>query len=233
MPTPTLYSFVQQVDYSTALSQEISGSPILIALDHIETVGSGPEMDVSVWFKDVLSEDDETTLNSLMAAYTNPQAPVPSNVVTTQFELRNKTIKLASVSGAVQEDGTVAVYLKVPGTPNPSGLDTLEGRWISSGVAFFDIPTPGDRVTSVRFVDHDNILGYGEDFVVGSYTDDEADIENQGWFLPPKKGEIIAEAIGGYGFAPSGFYIMITAKKGNSITTGTFYINIEWGKTEF
>lgn len=165
----------------------------------------------------------------------NANQPLVSPIqgtVTTQFEKRDKTIKLANLSGSVQEDGTVTAYLKVPGTPNPTGDNSLDGRWISSGTAFFDVATPGDIISSVRFVDHDNMLGYGEDFVVGSYTDDELDAANQGWFIPPKKGEIKAEAIGGYGFAPAGFYIMVTAKKGGGITTGTFYVNFEWGKSE-
>ena len=161
------------------------------------------------------------------------QLCIPSviNPITTQFELRDKTIKLANVSGAVQGDGTVTAYLQVPGIANPTGDTALDGRWISSGTAFFDVPTPGDIITSVRFVDHDNILGQGVDFVVGSYTDDDAPSGSQGWFIPPTKGEITAEAIGGYGFAPSGFYIMVTAKKGGGLITGTLYVNLEWGKT--
>jgi len=152
--------------------------------------------------------------------------------VITQFEKRDKTIKLVSFSGPVTGDGTVTLYLKVPGTPNPTGDINLDGRWISSGSAFFDVRTPGDMVKSVRFVDHDNILGAGIDYIVGSYTDDDAPLLNQGWYIPPEKGEIKADAIGGYGFAPAGFYLMIEAKKGGGITTGTFYTNIEWGKRE-
>jgi hypothetical protein len=152
--------------------------------------------------------------------------------VTTQFELRNKTLKIASASADVSGDGTTTLYMKVPGTPNPTGDTMLDGRWISSGVTFFDVATPGDMVTSVRFVDHDNMLGAGVDFVVGSYTDDDADADNRGWYIPAKRGQIEAEAIGGYGFAPAGYYIMITAKKGGGITTGKFYVNMEWGKVE-
>jgi len=70
------------------------------------------------------------------------------------------------------------------------------------------------------------------DFIVGSYTDDDAPSSNQGWYIPSQKGEIKAEAIGGYGFAPAGYYIMITAKKGGGLTSGTFYVNLEWGKKE-
>lgn len=229
MATLTQYSFTQQVDYSTMLSNQIQQSSISTTLDHIDTSGSGTTMAISVWFKDVLSDVDVTTLNSIMFAYTNPTPTLSSsNLVTTQFELRDKTLKLANVSGAVQSDGTVVVYLLIPGTANPTGDITQAGRWISSGTAFFDIATPGDLITSVRFVDHDNIIGQGVDFIVGSYTDDSAPSANQGWYIPPSKGQLTAEAIGGYGFAPAGFYIMITAKKGNGLVTGTLYVNIEW-----
>lgn len=156
----------------------------------------------------------------------------PNTQVVTQFEKRDKTLKLASTCGAVQSDGTVVAYLKIPGTPNPAGDPTLEGRWISGGVAFFDTQTPGDIVTGVHFVDHDNMIGQGVDFVVGSYTDDYALSENQGWYIPPARGQIDAEPIGGYGFAPAGFYVMVTGKKGGGITTGTLYVNLEWGRVE-
>jgi hypothetical protein len=153
----------------------------------------------------------------------------PSNAqVTTQFELRNKTIKIVNLSGTVGSDGTVTVQLIVPGTPNPTGNPALDGRWISGGVAFFDIATAGDIVTSVHFVDIDNISGAGAGTVIGSYTEDAAPTGNQGWYIPPIHGQVVADAIGGYGFAPAGYYIVITAKKGGGLTTGTFYCNLEW-----
>lgn len=155
----------------------------------------------------------------------------PAEVVT-QFEKRDKTLKIASGSAAVGNDGKAIVLMKIPGTPNPTGDVSKDGRWISSGIAFFDVATPGDKILSVRFVDHDNMLGAGADFVVGSYTDDDAEQDEQGWFIPPKKGEMKAEAIGGYGFAPAGFYIMVEGQKGGGLTTGTFYVNFEWGKVE-
>lgn len=147
----------------------------------------------------------------------------PKAQVQTQFEAINKTLKLFSASGTVGGDGTVTILAQIPGTPG--GTD---GRWISSGEAFFDITTPGDKVTGVWVVDHDNLLGGGVDAVVGSYTDDAAPTDNQGWFLPPVRGTVKAETIGYYGFAPSGFYFKFTAKKGNGITTGTLFVNLEW-----
>lgn len=222
MATQTLYTFtIAQVD-SQALISLINASPIATALAYINTDGSL----VSIYFKDVLSDVDSATLTTLMAAYVySPPivdtGPVP---VTTQFESTKYTLKLACASQAVGSDGTATILLKIPGIPG--GAD---GRYINAAEAFFDSPTAGDKITSVHFVDHDNLMGNGADVVIGSYTDDVADSANQGWYLPPTRGFVRAETIGFYGFAPSGFYIKIVGQKGNGIVTGTLFINFEWG----
>lgn len=152
----------------------------------------------------------------------------PQAQVVTQFEKRDKTLKIASGSAAVDtETGIATVYIKVPGTPG-SG----EGRWLSSGLSFFDQAHPGDRVLGVYFTDEDNLTEGGAGSVIGSYTDDDAEEANRGWYIPSGKGELKAEAIGGYGFAPAGFYVKIIGKKAESHYTGTFYVNMEWGKTD-
>lgn len=222
MATQTLYTFtITQVD-SQALIALITASTISTALAYINT--DGPT--VSIYFKDVLSDADSATLTTLMSAYVYT-APVinsgPVNVVT-QFESTKYTLKLACVCQAVGDDGTATILFKIPGTPG--GAD---GRYINAAEAFFDVATPGDRITGAWFVDHDNMLGSGIDTVVGSYTDDLAPSDNQGWYLPPNRGFVKAETIGFYGFAPSGFYIKIVGKKGASLTTGTLYVNFEWG----
>lgn len=181
-----------------------------------------------------MSDEDITTLKgNNQAAYDawlaskSPIAPPPAPTeVVTQFEKRDKTLKLAHGFASVGEDSTATILMQIPGTPG-----TTDGRWISSGVAFFDTITAGDLIQSVRFTDEDNILGQGAGYVVGSYTDDDAPSDNQGWAIPPN-GWIKCEAIGGYGFAPAGFYIKIVGKKANGATSGTFYVNLEWGKVE-
>lgn len=219
MPTPTKYSFGSAMDIPS-LVQQIVASAIVTVLDHIDVTGS----ETDVWFKDVLSSDDETALSAVVAAYVYvAPAPPPPLSVQTQFETANKTIKLACGEGDVGSDSTATILVVVPGTPG-SG----DGRWLNSGEAFFDVATAGDKILGVWFVDHDNIMGGGVDTVVGSYTDDAAPTDNQGWYLPPVRGTVKAETIGYYGFAPSGFYIKIVAKKANSITTGKFYVNLEW-----
>lgn len=152
----------------------------------------------------------------------------PLSQVTTQFEKRDKTLKIVHGEATRGEDSKWTVLIKVPGTPG--GTDPGDGRWISGGIAFFDTHEPGDRVCSIHFTDEDNLLGGGAGTVIGSYTDDEADEPNQGWLIPPR-GHVEAEAIGGYGFAPSGFYLRIVATRASS-TTGTFCVDVEWGKIE-
>lgn len=151
----------------------------------------------------------------------------PAATVTTQFEKRDKTLKIAHGEADVDtETGLATILIRVPGTPG--GAD---GRWMSGGIAFFSSHNTGDKVLSVRFTDEDNLLGAGAGYVVGSYTDDEADEANQGWVISPRAW-VEAEAIGGYGFAPSGFYIKVVGKKAPGNYSGKFFMNIEWGKPD-
>jgi hypothetical protein len=150
------------------------------------------------------------------------QGNLPVEVVT-QFEKNDKTLKICSDYADVGQDGTAKVLIKVPGT---IGVDK---RYIDYGLAWFNEKHPDDRV-KVFLVDHDNILGYGVDFVVGSYTETEVPERQQGWRIPYHQGVVEAKALDGYGEVPSGFYIMIIGIKGGSATTGRFYVNIAWGK---
>jgi hypothetical protein len=142
--------------------------------------------------------------------------------------MRDKTLKLASGSADVDTTtGVATILIQIPGTPG-SG----EGRWISEGVAFFSEPHVGDMITGLYFTDEDDILGAGAGTVVGSYTDDDVDSANKGWYVLPIRGFVEAEAIGGYGFAPAGFYIKIVGKKASGHYSGKMFINFTWGKTE-
>jgi hypothetical protein len=149
--------------------------------------------------------------------------------VTTKFEKRDKTLKLVTVKAACDVDGLAECLLKIPGTPG-----TEEGRWISGGQAWFSGDHHyDDKVVGVYFTDEDNILGYGAGFVVGSYTDDEADEANRGWYIPKSPQMVKVEAIGGYGFGPSGLYIKIIGQKGGTAFTDvSLYVNLEWGRIE-
>lgn len=71
MATTTKYTFSISSDTSngvvnsTVLSQELTTSSIVIALDHIETGDDS----LNIWFKDVLSQSDQTTLSNVVNAH--------------------------------------------------------------------------------------------------------------------------------------------------------------------
>jgi hypothetical protein len=166
------------------------------------------------------ANDDQTDFETNFKAAGNKS---PTAQVVTQFEQKQYVLALACSTAVIGSDGTVTVLIQVPGTPGGS-----DGRYINAGEAFFDVATPGDKITGVWVVDHDNILGGGADAVVGTYTDDAAPSDNQGWYIPPIQGRVKAETIGFYGFVPSGLYLKLSGKKGGGITSGNLYVNMEW-----
>lgn len=83
MPTPTKYTYSIATDTangkvnSTTLSDEIAASSIIIALDHIDTGGDV----LDIWFRDVLSAPDQTTLTSVVNAHTGNEATTTGDPV--------------------------------------------------------------------------------------------------------------------------------------------------------
>lgn len=77
MPTPTEYAFQQAYDIPSLTSQ-IQASSIVTVLDHIDVTGSVTD----VWFKDALSDADQTALNAVIAnyVYVAPPAKPPLSV---------------------------------------------------------------------------------------------------------------------------------------------------------
>ena len=65
MPTPTKYTYNQDVSDLDLLSTEIAASSIAQAADRIDRLAGSPDT-VDVWFPDVLSGADQTTLNTVM-----------------------------------------------------------------------------------------------------------------------------------------------------------------------
>jgi hypothetical protein len=195
--------------------------------------------------------------------FTNPsegieflQNKTPTNVKT-QFERDDITIKMAKVKATIVS-GSARIELKVPGTP---GVDS--GRYIAGGYGMLDSYDPDDMITcTIEDVDRmiawqaalaidpeaeaplsdETIQGLG-DFpsypVVGSYTDDELDSANQGWYFWPLArggteeaiGEVELEPLGYYGIVPSGFYLVFTITRPN-VSGGVVRGDIVWGKKE-
>lgn len=160
-------------------------------------------------FKD--GGEEQTDFENNFKSSSNQPA---NSYVTTQFEMDNKDLKLAKISGTVDPDTKQSVmYLKVPGQ---FGVD--DGRWISGGYATSDEYDRDDYVC-VYFEDKDRVIAtilgqaiaespdaealpdeviqsmgilpspFNVAFpsypIVKSYTDDELPEENQGWYFDP------------------------------------------------
>lgn len=183
--------------------------------------------------------------------------------VTTQFEKNDKTTKLAKAKATVDANTKKAtVLIKVPGTPG-SG----DGRWISGGFAIAEDYDKDDFATarikdedrliawqlaleqdpnSIAPLSDEDVIAVGTVPVIGdvsnypyirSYTEEEMEPENEGWYFWPvamgnniaPAGETEVEALGGYGFLPSGFYLEIKYHR-ETLTTGCLRVNFAWGK---
>lgn len=150
----------------------------------------------------------------------------PKSEVVTQFEKDDKVLKLFKTKAIVNESGIATIEAKVPGNPE------TDGRYVDSGMVWFDGHHADDQIQSVEVVDVDNLYGYGMGFVLRVWHDDDASSENQGWYLPSTNMPLQVTSLGGYGFIPSGTYLRIVAKKGQSQTSGVLYLNLKWGKEE-
>lgn len=191
---------------------------------------------------------------------------VPQNLlVTTQYEMNDKDLKLARSLGTVGEDGSALISLRVPGT-----FGSSDGRYVAGGYAISEDYNKDDYITvhiedtdreiawalalsqdpsaSVPLSD-DSVKALGEipGFgafpaypVVRSYTDDDVLPENQGWYFWANakgynelaNGECEVEPIGGYGFLPAGFYIVLKYFRPSGTTTGSCRVNFYWGRKE-
>lgn len=65
MPTPTKYTYNQDVSDLDLLTTEIAASSIAQTVDRIDRVAGSPDV-VDVWFPDVLSGGDQTTLDTVL-----------------------------------------------------------------------------------------------------------------------------------------------------------------------
>lgn len=67
--------------------------------------------------------------------------------------------------------------------------------------------------------------------IMKPYHDEELPEENQGCYIPLAYTNAEIEPVGGYGFIPAEFYIVVIGKKGGQGPfDDTFYINIDWAK---
>lgn len=197
--------------------------------------------------------------------YMNNGNKSPRSEVVTQFEKNDKTTKLARAKAIIDPQTKKAtILIKVPGIAG-SG----DGRYISGGYAISEDYDKDDYATvrvkdedrllawQVALSQNPSATSPASDEMmqaigvlegvgdisnypyIKSYTEDELEPENAGWYFWPSSmganaapiGETEVEALGGYGFLPSGFYIEIAYHR-EVLTSGSIRVNLEWGKLE-
>lgn len=178
-------------------------------------------------------DESHSDTADFVANYKSKGNQKPNSIVTTQFELDNKDLKVVCKFSDVDTGtGLSTLEFLVPGTFNGLDKKTCNGRYLGGGTVFFTEAHAGDKVTKIEVVDIDNIFGYGAGFIIKTYHDDEAPSDEQGWFIPHGQGAqyLTAETLGGYGWIPSGLYLRLVGKKSDSHYSGKFFTNVFWGK---
>jgi len=128
-------------------------------------------------------------------------------------------LKLAKAS-AITVSGQATIEIKVP----------AGGRLLLTALVWFDNPQLGDYISVCEVFDKDDILGYGANFIVESFIDnDMSDVNSQGWFFPKSNPELLLKGISNRLEVIPGLYLkMIAIKSDNS--NDTLRANIRWGK---
>jgi hypothetical protein len=248
------YDYTQTPCAIDALTQQIQQSTIVTALDHINQFGAA----VSIFFKSALSDADKATLDALVAAQNG--IPLPPNqvqtvsvanspVVTTQYELNNKDLKIACTSAELPNDGvttSITASLKVPGT-----FGSSQGRYVAGGYGITEDYNKDDRALLYVSDDDRNVamalalasnpsattpltdaeviaLGtlpapFSQAFpsypIVKTYYDDQCASANQGWYF-------WAEAQGNT-LGPTG-EIELTPLAGYAFMPAGFYLKVQY-----
>lgn len=197
-------------------------------------------------------EDAVIFLQNAVTVFANKDV-TGSSVITTQYEMNDKDLKLARSAAQVDNNGKALAIIKIPGI-----FGSKDGRYIAGGYAISEDYNKDDFVT-VWVEDTDRLIcaanglptdgtgdatmkesGYPQYPIVKSYTDDDAPAENQGWyFWPlvqgnslPAAGECEVDPVGGYGFIPAGLYVKIQYQRPTGVISGSVRINFWWGKKE-
>lgn len=93
----TVYTFVKQILNPQDLFMVILQGGLSVPIDRVETLGTGEEMNIMVWFVDALSEQDQASLTNIVINYVNP-------IVTPNT--------LAAISSALNDDTKVVLLLR-------------------------------------------------------------------------------------------------------------------------
>jgi len=152
MATPTQYTFTQQVLYTDNLVSLIQSSSIVTVLVNIETSGTGSSMSVSLLFKDVLSTEDQATLNTLMSSYTDQPLPVVQTIIPKVIQ------KLGVDSVILCPFGTT--FLAAANQSTTFDMLISSSFYIKGGIMYSSPGNIGDFIT-VQIIDKNNIIGKG------------------------------------------------------------------------
>ena len=212
----TQYDYAKTPIAIDRLTKEIQQSDIVTSLDHMNLFGAA----LNIFFKSDLSDADKTILDGIVTAHDG--TPLPSNtlqpvsiqnipVVTTQYELNDKDLKLARAMASV-DSGThsALISFKVPGTFGSDGRYVAGGyattedydkddyalvwaadddRMIAWAVALAMDPSATAPVSDDTIKGMGVIQGFGVAMpnypMVKPYYDDAADMVNQGWYFWP------------------------------------------------
>jgi hypothetical protein len=115
MSIPTSYTYLKRIDYPNEVVPLIAQAGLPI--DRIDTVGSGDAMSINVWFTDILSEDQQNSLTTIITNYSNPS-------ITPQT--------LASIVSALNTDANVVALLRTKITMELPGMPVQTIRAICS-----------------------------------------------------------------------------------------------------
>jgi hypothetical protein len=205
MPTPTTYTFTQEVDYTSILQASIQSSSIAVSLASIGTVGSGPSMTVSVNFNDVLSSADQTTLNTVMAAYVNtaPAAAVPSVIQI-----------LGADSVSICPFGTI--FTATANQTTTYDLKIANAVYLKGGIMYAAPGNVGDTLT-VQVVDKDNVIGLGANTVLATYINN--------WYVIPEDMNAVEDVSLSQPMM-AGLYIRFIYGNSNATTDSQVIVNL-------
>lgn len=162
MATPTEYSFSKAMDIPS-LTTQIQASTIVTVLDYITVVGT----QTNVWFKDVLSSADQTTLNTVVTNYVYI-AP-PSNPPTKVIQL------LGSDSVSICPFGTM--FNAPLNQTTTCDLAVNSSVYLRGGTTYSSPGNIGDTIT-VQIVDKNNITGAGAGAILATYVNN--------WYVIPQ-----------------------------------------------
>ena len=201
MATPTQYNFTQQVDYPNVLVASIQVSSIVTALVNIETTGSGSTMSVTILFKDALSSDDQTTLNSILSAYVN-EAPMVQTVIPKFIQ------QLGTDSVSICPFGTL--FTAAPNQITTYDYELQNTVYLKGSVLYSSPGNIGDSV-SLQIIDKNNIVGAGgspeNPTILGTFV-------NNWYVIPQDMNEVEDIAISNV--IPQGLYIRLIYNNSSS-----------------